>query len=84
MILVDVVREEHQSREQYLDGYLRMMRTGWTAVPAEQLEEACNHVAAHDFPETLSGLQHMASAAGLTQTRLLVRFGQHHVIAFSN
>ena len=26
-VLVDVVREEHQTRDQYIDAYLRMVRT---------------------------------------------------------
>jgi cyclopropane fatty-acyl-phospholipid synthase-like methyltransferase len=53
-ILVDVVREEDQTREQYLEGYLDFMRTQWTAVRPEHLDEACAHVAAYDFPETFS------------------------------
>ena len=30
-IMVDVVREENQDRESYLEGYLRFMREKWTA-----------------------------------------------------
>lgn len=36
-ILVDVVREEGQSREHYLDGYLNCMRTQWTEVLPDTL-----------------------------------------------
>ncbi|MGV3664036.1 MAG: class I SAM-dependent methyltransferase [Prosthecobacter sp.] len=82
-LMVDVVREEGQNREDYLHGYLGTMRTHWTAVHPEQLDEACAHVAAFDFPEMLSDLTHMAANAGLAQTRLLQRHAQHHILQFS-
>jgi SAM-dependent methyltransferase len=82
-ILVDVVREERQTREQYLEGYLDFMRTQWTAVRPDHLEEACSHVAAYDFPETFSDLKRMAAEASLTNVRLVDRFAQHHVLVFS-
>jgi SAM-dependent methyltransferase len=82
-ILVDVVREEGQTREEYLEGYLNFMRTHWTAVRPDHLEEACAHVAAYDFPETLSDLQRMAADASLADVRLVDRFAQHHVLVFS-
>lgn len=82
-ILVDVVREEGQTREQYLEGYLNVMRTQWTAVRPDHLEEACDHVAAYDYPETFSDLKRMAAAASLTNVRLLDRFAQHHILVFS-
>jgi SAM-dependent methyltransferase len=83
LILVDVVREENQDRESYLDGYLKFMREKWTHVPQDQLEEACTHVHDHDYPERLSTLQEMAGAAGLNCTRLISRHAQHHTILFS-
>ncbi len=82
-ILVDVVREEGQTREQYLDGYLSFMRTHWTSVPPSQLDEACSHVAAYDFPETLADLAQMARNASLVRTELIGRYGQHHILRFS-
>ncbi|MCE2694794.1 MAG: class I SAM-dependent methyltransferase [Verrucomicrobiota bacterium] len=82
-ILVDVVREEGQTREQYLKGYLNFMRTQWTAVRPDHLEEACAHVAAYDFPETLTDLKRMAAEAALTNVRVVDCFAQHHVLVFS-
>jgi SAM-dependent methyltransferase len=83
LILVDVVREEGQDRESYLDGYLKFMRETWTEVPSGQLEEACDHVRDHDYPECLSTLEQMAKAAGLNSCRLASRHAQHHVLLFS-
>lgn len=83
LIMVDVVREENQSRESYLDGYLKFMRENWTKVPPDQLEEACTHVHDHDHPECLSTLQEMATAAGLNSTRVVSHHAQHHTLLFS-
>ncbi|SEO28625.1 Methyltransferase domain-containing protein [Nitrosospira multiformis] len=83
LILVDVVREENEAREDFLDGYLNFMREKWTSVPPEQLEEACAHVRDHDYPECLSTLRRMAGEAGLRSTRLISRHAQHHTLLFS-
>ncbi len=82
-IMVDVVREEDQTREHCLEGYLNFMRTQWTEVLPEHLDEACAHVAAYDFPETLSNLTHMAKQAALTKTQLISRHAQHHILRFT-
>ena len=83
LILVDVVREENQSREDYLYGYLKCMRDNWIKVPLDQLEEACTHVHDHDYPEYFSTLQEMAAAAGLQASRIVNQYGQHHTLLFA-
>lgn len=83
LILVDVVREENQSREDYLEGYLKCMRDNWIKVPPDQLEEACTHVHDHDYPEYFSTLQEMAAAAGLQASRIVNQYGQHHTLLFA-
>lgn len=82
-IMVDVLREDGQSREQYLECYLGSMRQQWTAVIPEQLEEACRHVAEFDFPETLFTLTRMASDAGFGATQVVERYAQHHLLVFT-
>ncbi|MDP4584328.1 MAG: class I SAM-dependent methyltransferase [Verrucomicrobiales bacterium] len=81
-LLIDVLREDGQSREDYLTAYLGMMRGEWTAVPAEMIEEACNHVAAHDQPSSLAELSALAEEAGLGRITLLANYRQHHLIRF--
>ena len=83
LVMVDVVREEKQSREHYLEGYLKFMRETWVKVPPEQLDEACAHVESYDFPECLSTLNEMAEASGLAHGQLINRHGQHHTVMFS-
>jgi cyclopropane fatty-acyl-phospholipid synthase-like methyltransferase len=83
LLMVDVVREENQSREDYLEGYLRLMREHWTQIPQEQLESACEHVATYDYPEYFSTLKEMANASGLYCSRVISRYGQHYMVLFS-
>jgi MFS family permease len=82
IIMVDIVREEGQTREQYLEEYVGFMRAGWNEVIPEQLDEACAHVTAYDFPETIRDLTHMARQAALSEMQLLNRFAQHHIVLF--
>lgn len=81
-ILVDVMRKEEQTREDYLADYLHFMRTQWITLPPEHLEEACAHVATFDFPETLSNLSRMAHRAGFARTEVLAQHGAHHALCF--
>jgi len=81
-LLIDVLRDEGQTRDEYIAGYLAMMRGEWTAMSAEMIEETCGHVAAHDDPASLSELSELATAAGLTSVTLLAKHRQHHLIRF--
>ena len=83
LVMVDVVRQEEQSREHYLEGYLKFMRETWVKVPPEQLDEACAHVESYDFPESRSTLNEMAQASGLNHSRLISQYVQHHTLLFA-
>jgi SAM-dependent methyltransferase len=83
MLMVDVARKEGQDRDTYIAAYLGLMRDEWAAVPAAMIEEACAHVAAHDFPETLADLFEMATTAGFSSAELLDHHGPHHLVRFS-
>jgi len=83
LLMVDIVREENQSRDIYLEDYLADMRERWTKILPDLLEAACAHVAAYDNPEYLSTLQEMATASGLNYSCVIIRYGQHCAILFS-
>lgn len=83
ILMMDVLREEGQDREGYLEAYLRLMRDEWTQIPREMIEEACAHVAAYDQPASLSELSQAASSAGWVRTEILERHGPHHLLRFS-
>lgn len=83
LVMVDVMRNENQSRERYLEEYLRFMRESWTLVPPDQLEEACAHVETHDFPESLTTLNELAQASGMGEGQIISQHGQHHALLFA-
>lgn len=82
-LLADVIRDSEESREQYLDNYLRMIAMEWTGLSALQVEQVQAHVRAHDFPETWPTLAEMAHRAGFERTRLLACYRQHQVVLCS-
>lgn len=82
LIIVDVVREEDQDRESFLNDYVKFMREKWTAIPEDQLNEACAHVREHDYPECLSTLNALAQDAHLGAGRVIGRKAQHHILLF--
>jgi len=79
MLLVDIIRDEGETREEYIARYLEFMRRGWAEVPRGELEEACAHVQTHDFPETGSALRGMGKKAGFVEMERLARFGPHQL-----
>lgn len=83
LLMLDVVREEDQTRENYLAGYLKFMREHWTEIPRDQLETACAHVETCDYPEYLSTLKEMGKASGLNNSLVISRYGQHYTVLFS-
>lgn len=82
-LMIDVLRDEGQGREEYLAAYLRLMREEWTAIPSEMIEEACEHVAAHDQPASFSELASAARSAGWAASEILEKHGPHHLLRFS-
>ena len=83
LLMVDVMREERQTRKDYLEEYLGFMRDCWTRIPADELEAACAHVETYDYPESLSALQEMANESGLQGSKVISQFGQHYTVLFS-
>lgn len=74
LVLIDVMREEHEDRPRYLQSYLRRVAEQWISLSAEDLEELTSHVELNDFPEQASTYQAMALEAGFASAR---RLNQH-------
>ena len=81
-LLVDVLRVADQSRQAYLDAYLKTVDEQWLELSREQRQEVRQHVTAYDFPETLAELSALAQAAGFTPAELMGEFREHHVMVF--
>jgi SAM-dependent methyltransferase len=83
LLMIDVLRDDGEERASYIDRYLRLMRDEWTTIPREMIEEACDHVAAHDQPASLAELSGLASRAGFANVEVIERHGPHHLLRFS-
>ena len=82
-VLVDLFRDDGQSREEFLAGYEQMIRTQWTLFQGAVLEEVVSHCRTHDFPEDPTELNRVAVRAGWSNGSELCRFGFHRVFLFS-
>jgi len=82
-VLVDLFRDDGQSREEFLAGYEQTIRTEWTLFQGAVLEEVVSHCRTHDFPEDPQQLNRVAVQAGWSEGRELCRFGYHRAFLFS-
>lgn len=83
VLLIDVVRERDESRDDYIAKYLHRIRNEWKGLTREMMDEACAHVAAFDYPESLATLDALAQDAGLGAGRLHAKFGPHALVEFA-
>lgn len=75
LLLIDVVRTDGQSRDDYLDFYDDYVHT-WP-VSADLAGRIITHVRRNDWPEEVSTLPQWATAAGFDTVTQLYRGGQH-------
>lgn len=64
LLFADVFRRDGQTREDYLESYIGMMRNAWTGMAPESLASTIEHVTQRDFPETGAVIRELALAAG--------------------
>jgi cyclopropane fatty-acyl-phospholipid synthase-like methyltransferase len=86
LLFADVFRRDGDSRQEYLDRYVSMMRTAWTGMPPESLASTIEHVTQRDFPEAGDAISAMALEAGFgQQSQELFRdaTGFHRLMAFT-
>jgi cyclopropane fatty-acyl-phospholipid synthase-like methyltransferase len=81
-ILVDVLRNDGESRDEAVASYVRMMQTTWTGIRPEHLSLACAHVIEHDFPETFESIACMAVSTGFAPSVRLAVHERHHALLF--
>ncbi len=86
LLFADVFRRDGETREEYLEHYIGMMRRAWTGMPPEGLASTIEHVIQRDFPETGEAVAGMALEARFhRQPRELFRdtTGFHRLMAFT-
>jgi SAM-dependent methyltransferase len=73
LVLVDVVRRDGESRDEYLQRYASLVDS-WQ-IPEGHKQRVKAHVRGHDFPEERSDLPRWAAAAGLTEIEMFYSGG---------
>ena len=76
-LMPDAVRYEDETRDLYLERYVRNVQTTWTALSPPQMEAVIEHITGQDYPERPSTLARMAKEAGFSRSQELARFGHH-------
>ncbi|MBM3550285.1 MAG: class I SAM-dependent methyltransferase [Alphaproteobacteria bacterium] len=82
LLLVDTMREEDESREDYLKHYFDWIEKDWTGLSRAEKDAVYEHISSSDFPEPLSLLERQARAAGLKRLSGDVPHRWHHLMRF--
>lgn len=82
VILVDVMRDEGQSRPDYIDSYSEAVATQWDALTSVERGQLQEHIRNCDFPETPTILQSLAHQAGLKRCRRIEKRTWHEAWCF--
>ena len=69
LAVIDVFRNERESRHAYFDRWEANAKLNYTALAADEFVELLTHVRSCDFPETLSVYRRLGAAAGFEQFR---------------
>jgi hypothetical protein len=78
LLLINVMREEDQSRDQYLSG----IQSTWTTISLAGKQAIAVHIRNHDFPENASTIQFLAQQAGFFAMTKVSRYLWHHTYSF--
>jgi len=78
IILIDVTRADDEKQDQYLDHYLRNVKSYWQVLNDQEFKLIDDHVRSSDFPETLSGYEELAHEAGFKNFEILAQHTWHY------
>ncbi|MCI0334799.1 MAG: class I SAM-dependent methyltransferase [Planctomycetes bacterium] len=69
---IDPVRNDNESRDDYINRLTHVMQNDWTALTLDDREKACTHVRTSDFPETGRWMFDQVQRAGFQRTATLL------------
>jgi ubiquinone/menaquinone biosynthesis C-methylase UbiE len=73
LLWIDAVRDEGQSRDEYIDRLAGEIAHDWTLLSVEERQRAVEHVRGSDFPETEAWMMEQTSAAGFSAESTLLK-----------
>jgi len=77
MLLIDMAREDGETRAVTAEAYASWVERDWTFLPAAQRADIRAHIFAHDFPEQDATVTRLAREAGWAEPALLARKRWH-------
>jgi len=83
LLLIDVMREEKEDRDQYFQHYSAWIESDWMAIAPMGKESIYEHIRHHDFPETVSTIQEISKQAGFASATEISRFRWHQAWSFA-
>jgi cyclopropane fatty-acyl-phospholipid synthase-like methyltransferase len=83
LLLTDVVREEEESLDTYLNRYCGWLKSEWPSLDMKEKDMITDHIMHNDFPEPYSILDSQARAAGLSADVPLARYLWHWLLCFN-
>jgi len=86
LLFADVFRRGEETRDDYLNAYVGVMRDTWAGLSPEGLASTTEHVVQRDFPETLHAIRQMGQEAGFrSEPRELFQdaSGFHRLLCFT-
>jgi ubiquinone/menaquinone biosynthesis C-methylase UbiE len=72
-IWIDAVRNNDESRDQYINRLTRVMHNDWTELTLDERDRACTHVRESDFPETRQWMLDEVRRAGFERPATLLQ-----------
>lgn len=81
-ILIDVMRNEDEERQIYIDKYLDAVDKHWAVLTKAEFQQISDHVRGNDFPDTANGYEQLAVQSGFASQQQLATFTWHQAWAY--
>lgn len=81
-LLIDVVQDEGEVREAFLDRFSQEIRSRWVALAERDVIDILEHIRTCDFPETDRSIRDLARDTGLGECQETERLGCHQLWCF--
>lgn len=82
-LVVDLYRQENESRNAYLERYCQIMQQNWTRLNDNELQEVATHICQFDYPEPESNWYQFAKQAGLNSIHEFYRSVIHNQLGLA-
>ena len=70
-IIIDMIRMEQESQQEYIQRYLNNVRQSWQNLTSQEVEMVASHICGEDLPETQTTLSSVAKNHGFTSWKCL-------------